>query len=206
MRHNDAADAHLARRLHDGERLLPIEMAGRQHEIMIGDDLQRPLERGHLVGVAGIEREAGALRVELRVLPLDAPRFRQVAAVVAAQVRLAAECRHPHDETIGIRIGRGHIPLPSRQRRPNAMIVDAAAAEIERNGADQRHLVVRPAHLADLGSRGLEMVLHDHAEPFAPRLGGKRLGAISPAQEFGTDMDVHVDHAFVADTGQRFHG
>jgi hypothetical protein len=84
------------------------------------------------------------------------------------------------------------------------MVVDTPATKIQRHGSNQGHLVVGATNLADLPGGRLKVVFHDHPEALPPGLLRKRSGAVFAAQELGTNMNVHIDHALVANVGQSF--
>jgi hypothetical protein len=48
----------------------------------------------------------------------------------------AAHRRHPHNETIAVRISGCHIALPSGEPGANAMVIEAATVKVERYGAN----------------------------------------------------------------------
>jgi hypothetical protein len=45
----------------------------------------------------------------------------------------ATHRRHPHNETIAVRIGRCHIALPSGEAGADPMVVEAATVKVERH-------------------------------------------------------------------------
>src|SRR6516164_1961382 len=205
MRQDDAANALGVGALDDEQRLVAVEMAGGKYQVVLMDEVERAIERGDLGRIGAVELIARALGVETCVFRLDAPGRRNVAAVVAAQMSLAAHRRHPDDEAIAIHVSGGHVALPPGKPGPHAVIIDPAAIVIERDRSDQRYRIVRAPDLADLAGRGLKVVFHDDAKTLAPRFLGQRRGIVLATQKFRADVHMHADDALVADMRKRVH-